>query len=392
MVSGIAHELNQPLGAIVNYASAGRRLLAADARKADGDEASPGAASGPDGVPRLSAANYVIYGDSDALHEAAHNAGVEPFWWRVKRSAVASAHLDGQRTLLVDGAHPALKMKDDDLERARSERTHTRAGGAASYAWVEDAIADALRASGAQPAGGSHTGSLDFGAGIDTDGVVTAPISKKAWSMAGVKRFPGHTELFAERCAAKRARMMFVLDELRVILVTTHIPLSQVADTITLGRVSDTIDLAHEAMLTLGFENPRIAVAWINPHAGEDGLLGDDEQRVVTPAISLAKGQGRNVEGPLPGDTVFNAAVKGRYDIVVAMYHDQALAPVKLLGFDRAVNCTVGLPIVRTSPDHGVAYDIAGKNQANPGSMAAAIDLAIAMAKHRIARDTESAP
>lgn len=340
---------------------------------------------------RLKTADFVIYGHAQSLSEAAIGLGIDPFWWRVRRVAVESAHLSGQPVLLVDGTPRELDIPEQELEQAAVTRAPTKVGGAASYAWVEDAIADALTKTQVDPAGGTRTGSLTFGTGIETDAIVTAPINKAAWSLAGIKRFPGHTELLAERTAAKRARMMFVLEELRVILATTHIPLSQVTSEITIGRVAETIDLAYETARQLGTDSPTIAVAGINPHAGENGLMGDEEERIITPAIKLARSQGKVVTGPHPGDTVFRHAIDGHADIVVAMYHDQALAPVKTIGFDRAVNLTTGLPIIRTSPDHGTAYNIAGSSTAHPGSMSAAIDLAISMARRALASAPEHA-
>ena len=198
--------------------------------------------------------------------------------------------------------------------------------------------------------------------------------------MAGKGRFPGHTELLAARFHAKRTRMMFVSPALNVILATAHVPLMQLRDLLSIGRVFDTIDLGHEACLRLGIEAPRIAVCGLNPHAGEGGLLGDEDGRVIEPAIAMAREHGIDACGPFPGDTVFRAAVSGRWDLVVAMYHDQGLIPVKLLAFDEAVNATVGLPAVRTSPDHGTAYDIAGQDRADPGSMKAAMRLAVRLA------------
>jgi 4-hydroxythreonine-4-phosphate dehydrogenase len=214
---------------------------------------------------------------------------------------------------------------------------------------------------------------------LHVDAIVTGPISKLAWQMAGHGEFPGHTELFAARFGGGPAGMMFVTPRLRVILATTHIPLSEVPKALTAERVVRTIELGHDACARLGVDRPRIAVCGVNPHAGEGGLLGHDEQQAVEPAIAKAKSRGMDVRGPFPGDTVFNAAVKGEFDLVVAMYHDQGLIPVKLLDRDRAVNMTVGLPVVRTSPDHGTAFDIAGKGIADPGSMKAAIELAVRM-------------
>jgi 4-hydroxythreonine-4-phosphate dehydrogenase len=218
---------------------------------------------------------------------------------------------------------------------------------------------------------------------LRADALVTAPISKEAWALAGHGEFPGHTEFLAARCGTKRVRMMFVTPSLNVMLVTSHVPLARVPALLTIERVLDTIELGHEACRTLGPANPRIAVCGVNPHAGESGLLGDEEARSIAPAIRAARERGIDATGPFPGDTLFRAALQGRYDLVVAMYHDQGIIPVKLLAFDRAVNLTAGLPIVRTSPDHGTAYDIAGKNLANPGSMHAAIDLAVRLARSR---------
>ena len=177
---------------------------------------------------------------------------------------------------------------------------------------------------------------------------------------------------------------MFHAPNLRVALVTAHLPLMDLRNVLTIGRVFDTIDLAHETLAEEGTNRARIAVCGLNPHAGEAGLMGDEEQRLITPAIELARQQGIDVHGPFPADTIFNAAVAGKYDMVVAMYHDQGLIPVKLLAFESAVNMTAGLPIVRTSPDHGTAYDIAGSNKAHPGSMGAAIDLAATLATNRM--------
>lgn len=241
--------------------------------------------------------------------------------------------------------------------------SHGRAGGEVSFRMVEDAIAMAKRPAG-DPA--------------RVDAIVTGPISKLAWKLAGHGEFPGHTELFAARFGGG-AGMMFVTPRLRVILATAHVPLSRVAASLTVEGVLRAIRLGHGACVRLGVARPRIAVCGVNPHAGEGGVLGTDEERVISPAIATAVREGMDASGPHPGDTVFNAAVAGRYDLVVAMYHDQGLIPVKLLDRDRAVNVTVGLPVVRTSPDHGTAFDIAGKGVADAGSMIAAIRLAARM-------------
>ena len=208
--------------------------------------------------------------------------------------------------------------------------------------------------------------------------IVTAPLHKEAMQLGGAD-FPGHTEILAQRTRTRHFAMMLANHELRVILVTIHIPLTQVSASITIDRELQTIRLAHQACRQAGIAQPRIAVAGINPHAGENGRFGQEENEIITPAIQQAQREGMNVTGPFPGDTVFMRARRGEFDIVVAQYHDQGLIPVKYLGVDEGVNVTVGLPFIRTSVDHGTAFDIAGKGLADPGSLRAAFDLAITM-------------
>ncbi len=184
--------------------------------------------------------------------------------------------------------------------------------------------------------------------------------------------------------------MMFQGPKLNVALATVHLPLMDIRNVLTIGRVFDPIDLGHLAMQQLGCENPRIAVCGLNPHASEDGHFGDEERRIISPAIQMAQDQGIDAHGPFPADTIFHHALNGKYDLVVAMYHDQGLIPVKLLAFDESVNLTLGLPIIRTSPDHGTAFDIVGKNKANPGSMKAAIRLAAQLAQCPHARKPDN--
>ena len=207
------------------------------------------------------------------------------------------------------------------------------------------------------------------------DGIVTAPISKEALKMAGIK-WHGHTEMLAELTDTKDYAMMLAGEPLKVILVTIHTPLRSVPDMITRERVLKTIRLAKKACSMMGIENPRIAVAGLNPHAGEAGIFGDEESSEIIPAIEEAKKFGIHAAGPYPPDAVFNKAYNGEIDMVVCMYHDQGLIPLKMIAFDRGVNVTIGLPLVRTSPDHGTAYDIAWKGIANPSSMLEAIKLA----------------
>ncbi len=205
--------------------------------------------------------------------------------------------------------------------------------------------------------------------------LVTAPISKEAIKMAGVP-YPGHTEMLADLTGASDYAMMLCGGPLRVILVTIHVAIKDVSSFITKERVLKTIRLASKASEMLGIDNPVIAVAGLNPHAGEGGIFGDEEKREIIPAIEEAEREGISLKGPYPPDTLFYSAYKGEADVVVVMYHDQGLIPLKMIAFDKGVNVTVGLPIIRTSPDHGTAYDIAWKGIANPESMVEAVRLA----------------
>jgi 4-hydroxythreonine-4-phosphate dehydrogenase len=213
------------------------------------------------------------------------------------------------------------------------------------------------------------------------DAVVTAPISKTSWQMAECG-WPGHTEMLAARCKSPRKVMMFVAGPLKLALATIHEALFEVRHIFTIGRVYEPIDLLNTALQEyFGITNPRIGVAALNPHAGEEGQFGDEEARIITPAITMAREVGINAYGPYPADTLFLKAIKGEFDGVVAMYHDQGMIPVKLLAFEDAVNVTIGIPIIRTSPAHGTAFDIAGRNIASASSMKQAIKVAIMMAK-----------
>ncbi|MDH4164562.1 MAG: 4-hydroxythreonine-4-phosphate dehydrogenase PdxA [Nitrospirota bacterium] len=214
--------------------------------------------------------------------------------------------------------------------------------------------------------------------------IVTAPLNKELIHAAG-HDFPGHTELLAHLTGSRRYGMLFVGGGLNLILATIHHRLRDVPELITKERVLTTIQLAHEAMQSFGIQKPRIGVAALNPHAGEAGLFGTEETQEILPAVLAARSEGIDASDPLPADTLFHKARKGMYDIVVAMYHDQGLAPLKMIAFGNAVNITVGLPIIRTSVDHGTAYDIAGKGRADPASLFEAIRLAAVMADHRTA-------
>lgn len=208
--------------------------------------------------------------------------------------------------------------------------------------------------------------------------IVTAPLNKQAMHAAGFD-FPGHTEILAQRTNTRHVAMMLVNEQLRVILTTIHIPLSEVPQAITESLELRTIELAHLACRGMGIESPRIAVAGLNPHAGENGKFGREELDIIIPAIAQAQSMGIDATGPWPGDTIFMRARKNEFDIVVAQYHDQGLIPIKYLGVDEGVNVTVGLPFVRTSVDHGTAFDIAGRGIADPASLETAFRLALTM-------------
>ena len=205
--------------------------------------------------------------------------------------------------------------------------------------------------------------------------MVTAPICKDSWHLAG-HSFDGHTGLLAHLTASGRYKMMFAADPFNVILTTTHIPLLNVSANLSIESVYDTILLGSEAMQRLGVPHPKLAVCGLNPHAGENGLFGNEEETVISPAIKKAVEQGFNVSGPYSADTVFLKAVKGEFDLIVAQYHDQGLIPIKLLAFESAVNITVGLPIIRTSVDHGTAFDIAGHGVADHKNLVSAVHCA----------------
>lgn len=208
--------------------------------------------------------------------------------------------------------------------------------------------------------------------------IVTAPLNKKSMQLAGIDQ-PGHTEILAERTDTRDFAMMLANDELRVLLVTIHIPLAAVMAQITPQAELRAIRLADRACRQMGVARPRVAVAGLNPHAGEDGKFGREDIDIIAPAVAQARAEGIDASGPWPGDTVFMRARRGEFDIVVAQYHDQGLIPVKYLGLDQGVNVTVGLPFVRTSVDHGTAFDIAWQGIADHASLVAAFDLALAM-------------
>jgi len=297
-------------------------------------------------------ANCIVYGMHESIAYAADQAELNPYWIRRPHEQAFAA--EGEATIadFDEFSFEVVGLRKPTIEQGR-----------ASLRFLEEAILDA------------RSGRIDA--------LVTGPINKTAWQMAGCK-FAGHTELLARRFNTRRVTMMFVGGPLRVALASTHVGLFDLRNFFTIGLVFQPIDLLHEALRDwFGMAAPKIAVAALNPHAGENGQFGDEELRVIEPAIDMARHAGIQASGPFPADTLFWRAAQGEFDGVVAMYHDQALIPVKLLAFDRAVNVTLGLPVIRTSPDHGTAYDIAGRNLADPGSMRSAIKLAIELAEKK---------
>ena len=304
------------------------------------------ALSDPD-VRRLG--RFVVYGMEESLAAAADAAGIAPYWFE---------HPAGE-PLRVDSGVVVVDFPDFAAGYWTIARP-TELGGRASLRFLEGAIAAARE---------EHA-----------DAIVTAPINKVSWREAGCKH-PGHTELLAEAFKAKRVTMAFVGGGLRVALASTHLSLFELRNRFTIGCVFQPMDLLHTALRDwFGIEHPRIAVAGLNPHAGEDGRFGDEERRVIEPAMQMAKNARIDVHGPFPADTLFIPRRRSQFDGFVAMYHDQGLIPVKMLAFDTAVNVTLGLPIIRTSVDHGTAFDIAGSDQADPGSMIESLRLACHLA------------
>jgi 4-hydroxythreonine-4-phosphate dehydrogenase len=298
-------------------------------------------------------ARFIVYGMNELLAYAADLSELDVFWWRDAYNGRLRTY--GHDVVVVDYDHFSML--------GTGVRGPSREGGRASMRFCLDAIDAAQR-------------------GI-VDAVVTAPIAKQSWHLAGY-RYPGHTELFAERTGARQYAMMFAGGPLRVALATVHVGLNSVWGKLNIGAVFRPIELLHQALVEwFDVPNPHIAVCGLNPHAGEGGAFGDEESRLIEPAMRMAQEQGIHCTGPYPADTVFLRALKGEFDAVVAMYHDQGLIPVKLVAFDTSVNLTLGLPIIRTSPDHGTAFDIVGQNKANPSSMKAAVRMAIDLAQRR---------
>lgn len=298
----------------------------------------------------------VVYGDAAWLARTARTLRFSP---DSSRPAIVELDELAEWKKVPRGAIPVLPIVALPADLVIGQ-VDARAG-AAAYACIEAAARDALVGRVAA--------------------VVTAPIHKAALHAAGVN-FPGHTEILQHIAGGVPVRMMLANEQLKTVLVTVHMALRQAIDAVTTEAVLQTLRIAHQAARGWGLAQPRIAVAGLNPHAGESGLFGDEEERIIAPAIAQARSEGIAASGPYPPDTVFMRARHappehpGAFDIVVAMYHDQGLIPVKYLGVEQGVNVTLGLPFVRTSPDHGTAFDIAGRDQADPSSLIAAIRMA----------------
>ena len=293
---------------------------------------------------------FIIFGLNETLSYAADRAEIDCYWWRFQHDHLYNFNNN-------------VTVADYDELYEIFERTPrpNRLCGQASLSFLQGAIQLAK----------TH----------QLAALVTAPICKASWKLAKC-RFPGHTEMLAHAFRAKNVAMMFAGGPLRVTLATIHEPLFAVRHKFTIGRVFNPIVLMDKALREwFGITEPRIAVAGVNPHAGENGQFGDEEKRIIKPAILMASETGIDCSGPFPPDAVFAMAVNGKFDGVVAMYHDQGLIPVKLLAPDDSVNITLGLPIIRTSVDHGTAFDIAGQNIARVEPMKNAIRMAVRLAR-----------
>lgn len=285
----------------------------------------------------------IVFGDAGVLRRVAHAAGI-PF-----NTPVVREWDDG-----VDAAR-VLDLRALDADAVKPGVVDARCGEAA-YRYVVEAI--------------------DAGLCGRVAAVSTAPLNKEALHAAG-HRYPGHTEIFAERMKAPRSCMMQYSEEVTCSFVTVHVGYHEVPALLQPDRIVDVIELTAHALRRIRRREPKLLVCGLNPHAGENGLFGQrEEERFIVPAIERARGLGHDVTGPVPGDTAFTPQARRQYDAVVCMYHDQGHIPVKMIAFDSAVNTTLGLPVQRTSVDHGTAFDIAWKGIARPGSLYAAVRLA----------------
>lgn len=292
-------------------------------------------------------ARFLIFGDANILHREAKNRDFHIPLIPIPEVSEAEFHPNALEIVNLGIISPTI-------EYGRPSAV----SGAAAFKYVKNAALAALRG--------------------EVDAVVTAPISKEALKMAG-HNYPGHTEILAELCKTSDYAMMLAGPHLRVVLCTIHVPYTKVPSMLSKELIFKTIRITHESLSRYLGKSPRIAVASLNPHAGEGGMFGDEEARYIRPAVEEASSKGIDASGPYPPDTLFYWTSKGKYDVVVCMYHDQGLIPLKLLDFERGVNVTLGLPIIRTSVDHGTAFDIAGKGIADPSSMAEAVRMAVEM-------------
>jgi len=291
-------------------------------------------------------ANCLVIGDRKVLRQA------------LKIAKIANLEINPIKKVseakFMRGRIDVLDLDNVELARLKMGQV-SKMAGAAAVEYIEKAIQLAL------------DGKIDA--------ITTAPINKEAIRKAGCK-FSGHTDLLAARTKSNNYAMLFASDTLWIMLVTIHIPLMEVGKALNKQKILKIIKLAHETLLKIKGKKPKIGVAGLNPHAGEAGLFGDEEIKIIKPAVDEARKLGIDVKGPLSPDAIFYLSKIGMFDLVVAMYHDQGLIPLKLLSFNHSVNITVGLPIIRTSVDHGTGFDIAGKGWANPQSMIEAIKIA----------------
>lgn len=292
----------------------------------------------------------VVIGDAAAMH-----AAVEIVKMPVEIRAIKNVG----EAQFADGTIEVIDLKNVNMGKLVRGRVDPM-GGKAAFAYVETATRLALEK--------------------EIDAIVTAPLNKEALNKAGYA-YSGHTEILAHLCDVSDVVMILVAGDLRIAHVTTHVSLRKALDLVTKDRILRVLKLTNEAVKRMGIIEPRLVVAGLNPHAGEDGLFGNEEKEQILPAIEAAKQLGLNVRGPLPPDTAFLRASRGEFDAAIAMYHDQGHIPMKMVGFDKGVNVTLGLPIIRTSVDHGTVFGKAGKGTANPRSLIEAIKLAVTMCR-----------
>ncbi|AGF48363.1 4-hydroxythreonine-4-phosphate dehydrogenase [Candidatus Kinetoplastibacterium oncopeltii TCC290E] len=289
----------------------------------------------------------VVYGDKFVLSKASKLLGHDINIITINSNDIESISFDNDSLYVVNCCN------EMNIKYFRPG-TVSSIAGYHSYMYVETAVKDAINKK--------------------INSIVTSPLSKEALFKAGIK-YPGHTEILAELTNTKKYAMLMINDLIKVMLVTIHVPIVDIPNIITIEKEIDTIRLAYKACNMMSIENPHIAVAGLNPHAGENGIIGTEEIDIIKPAIEIARNEGILLSGPLPGDTIFMMARLGKFDMVVAQYHDQGLIPIKYLGIDHGVNVTIGLPFLRTSVDHGTAFDISWKNKANDDSLVSAIKM-----------------